>query len=820
MNPLVTVVMPVFNGENFLDNSIRSFMEQTLKEIELIVVNDGSTDNTKAIVEKFATEDNRIQLINLEENRGNFFARKTGAMAATGDYIMFLDADDTLFLNACKQAWIQITKTEADIYQFGTKVVFPHDEFSGSDEKKVDKTLEISPVIQNLYKLLEPYDGILTGERILRGCYEQKLFSYTIWNKIYRRKTCQEGYNQIPDIYLNLGEDELAFFYISYYSKKYVGDPRLTLIYYTFGSGISTQQSVTLNHIQQLSRCLIIPGIIRKFLVEEGQLNYFKSSVDDIHNKYQDALFDRLFHYLINEDGSNKRKAFTSILEYCEPLALIKFLMPRFISNPSLVAEGLLDTDLAKPIKKPIKTIGTYYSRLRNGGAEKVISQLIPLWVELGYRVVLFTDEPPHDTDYMVDAAYTRVVLPPAKWDDYDAKATALDSALREYQVDVMIYHKWVDPHLLWDMLVCKQANCAFYIYAHSTIDFVRYVDLGSQKIYVQLPSIFKIADCVVTLTEMDTAFWKQFAHRVFQTSNPCTLPSGKTWNRKRHNNRILWTGRISEEKRPLELIRIFEIVLKKIPDAELCIVGTGEPDAIKQIIDYAKSKKILDRITLTGFQIEVNQFYEQSDIFLLTSAYEGFSMTTFEAQSHGLPIVMYELPYLALIKDNKGIIAVDQHAVEDAGKAIIEVLTNQEKYEYLSKEAYANAKRFSNIDIKEKWHQILSNPKDEKTEKSTKTSSESLRLALSSWTRFNIESLQKIHYQPIANAPQSPEPIASVAQNQDVSGIINLELQKMLVNMSIFDATVHLGKTLARRVLGKKLSDKIHLYRIRNKGK
>jgi hypothetical protein len=267
-------------------------------------------------------------------------------------------------------------------------------------------------------------------------------------------------------------------------------------------------------------------------------------------------------------------------------------------------------------------------------------------------------------------------------------------------------------------------------------------------------------------------------------------------------------------------LIRIFEIVLKKIPDAELCVVGTGEPDAIQQIIDYAKSKKILDRVTLTGFQIEVNQFYEQSDIFLLTSAYEGFSMTTFEAQSHGLPIVMYELPYLALIKDNKGIIAVDQHAVEDAGNAIIEVLTNQEKYEYLSKEAYANAKRFSKIDIKEKWHQILSDPKDEKTEKSTKTSSEALGLALSSWTRFNIESLQKIHYQPTRNESKSPEPVAFIPQNQEVSEIINLELQKMLVNMSIFDATVHLGKTLARRVLGKKLSDKIHLYRIRNKGK
>lgn len=625
------------------------------------------------------------------------------------------------------------------------------------------------------------------------------MFSSTLWNKIFRRSVCQEGCHHIPDIYLCHGDDDLVFFYISYYSKKYVGDPSLTLIYYTFGSGISTQQLITLYHIQQFSKSLMIPEIIHNFLKEESKLDYFKDSIDNIYNKYQDALFYKLFHYLLNENGLNKRKAFASVLDNCEPLALIKYLMPRFINSPSLVADGLLNSDLAKPIIKTIKTIGTYYSTLQNGGAEKVISQLIPLWVELGYRVILFTDEPPHDTDYIVDAPYTRVVLPALdKRDDYDAKSAALDKALREYQIDVMIYHKWVDLHLLWDMLVCKQANCAFFIYAHSTIDFIRFADPGSQKFYVQLPSIFRVADCIITLTEMDTAFWKQFAYRVFQISNPCKLPNCESRNRKVVSNRILWAGRISEEKRPFELIRIFEIVLKNIPDAELYIVGSGEPNLVKQLVDYGRSRKILDHITLTGFQVDVNQFYEQSDVFLLTSAYEGFSMALFEAQSHGLPIVMYELPYLALTEDNKGIITVDQLAFEDAGNALIEILTNQEKYEHLSKESYENAKKFSSIDLHKKWHQILSDPEEAKIVYSTETSPEALRLALNSWTRITMDNLQR----------------------RDVSEIVNLELQQKLINMSIFEATVHLGKTIARKVLGKKISDKIHFFRVKIKNK
>lgn len=163
MNPLVSVVMPVFNGEKTINRAIKSFMAQTLKEIELIVVNDGSTDNTKVIIEKFASEDKRICIIDFEKNYGTLIARKKGIMAAKGDYVMFLDADDALFLNACNQAWIQITKTKADIFHFGTKVKIYNDEICDVDKTEVNELFEMSPVIENLYKLLEPFEGVITG---------------------------------------------------------------------------------------------------------------------------------------------------------------------------------------------------------------------------------------------------------------------------------------------------------------------------------------------------------------------------------------------------------------------------------------------------------------------------------------------------------------------------------------------------------------------------------------------------------------------------------------------------------------------------------
>ena len=211
MNPHVSVVLPVFNGERFLKRSIESVLKQTLKDIELIIVNDGSTDNTQAIIDHYASKDSRIKIIRFEENCGNLSARKAGAMAASGDYIMFLDADDALFRNACKQAWLRATETNADIFQFNSEIIFFDEIFGDFKDNETALISENSPIIDNTQKMLNPFDGTLTGERILRGCYEQNLFYHTIWNKIYRREICQEGYSHVPEIYLNIGEDDFAF---------------------------------------------------------------------------------------------------------------------------------------------------------------------------------------------------------------------------------------------------------------------------------------------------------------------------------------------------------------------------------------------------------------------------------------------------------------------------------------------------------------------------------------------------------------------------------------------------------------------------------
>lgn len=90
---MISVIMPAYNVENFIEKSIKSVLNQTYTDFELIVVNDGSTDGTKDIVKKYISIDSRVKLVN-QDNRGQSDARNKGIDISKGDYIAFLDADD------------------------------------------------------------------------------------------------------------------------------------------------------------------------------------------------------------------------------------------------------------------------------------------------------------------------------------------------------------------------------------------------------------------------------------------------------------------------------------------------------------------------------------------------------------------------------------------------------------------------------------------------------------------------------------------------------------------------------------------------------
>ncbi|HAB66354.1 MAG TPA: glycosyltransferase family 2 protein, partial [Firmicutes bacterium] len=93
MNSKISIIIPVYNGEKFIEDCINSILKQTYSNYEIVLVNDGSVDKTREIIESFDNE--KIRLFNIENN-GVSNARNFGIEHATGDYILFVDADDKI----------------------------------------------------------------------------------------------------------------------------------------------------------------------------------------------------------------------------------------------------------------------------------------------------------------------------------------------------------------------------------------------------------------------------------------------------------------------------------------------------------------------------------------------------------------------------------------------------------------------------------------------------------------------------------------------------------------------------------------------------
>ena len=109
----ISVILPIYNIANFLEESLKSVLNQTLKDIEVICINDGSTDNSLEILNKFAKKDNRIKIID-KKNEGTGVTRNIGLNEASGDYIYFFDPDDYIVENTLYELYENITLNNSD----------------------------------------------------------------------------------------------------------------------------------------------------------------------------------------------------------------------------------------------------------------------------------------------------------------------------------------------------------------------------------------------------------------------------------------------------------------------------------------------------------------------------------------------------------------------------------------------------------------------------------------------------------------------------------------------------------------------------------
>ena len=123
-NPLISVVVPIYNTSKYLPRCLNSIINQTYKNLEIICINDGSTDNSLSILQNYAQKDSRIK-ITTQKNAGLSAARNTGITKSTGKYITFVDSDDEISHNMLEKLLVSLQKNDADISVCSFKEIYP-----------------------------------------------------------------------------------------------------------------------------------------------------------------------------------------------------------------------------------------------------------------------------------------------------------------------------------------------------------------------------------------------------------------------------------------------------------------------------------------------------------------------------------------------------------------------------------------------------------------------------------------------------------------------------------------------------------------------
>lgn len=267
-NPAISLVMPVYNVEKFLNKALTSVENQTFKDFEMIIVDDGSSDKSCEIAEEFCSKNPNFKLIK-QENSGPAAARNTGVSHCKGQYIAFMDSDDYLEKNFLEELYNLAKKTGADIACCNFNMYFPN------------KNLKV-------YMPFNSLPGVYTKSKALRKLILDVSVHYFIWNKLYKKELFLERNIKFDNMYFEDISTSPRLFYFA----KTVAFTSKALYNYTMREN-SILHSINAKKINDYIKAL---GIIKSFLEENNDYEEYSNHVW----VYAQRVKFVVYYYIIN----------------------------------------------------------------------------------------------------------------------------------------------------------------------------------------------------------------------------------------------------------------------------------------------------------------------------------------------------------------------------------------------------------------------------------------------------------------------------------------------------------------------------------------
>ena len=293
-NVFFSIIVPAFNVEKYIRRAISSILNQSFKDFQLIVVNDGSTDNTLNIINEFSNENSKITVINHLKNESLHMVRLNGVAAATGKYIVFLDGDDYFAENAFAELYKSIQENPGyDIYEYGHirqpsgDIVFP---------------------------------ALLDSNRFLLFFGRENSPWQSMCNKVFLSTLIKKAFASMEQVYITNIEDLYESIVVAFYTDR-IFIIKKVIMNYQIGSGVSTTYRDYNKTIEYLDSVKRVVDLVKLFL-SRHELNI---SCDDFEYR---ILEFAAHHYIRSQkDTDDLKKLFSLLPEFFNVRIIIEYLV-------------------------------------------------------------------------------------------------------------------------------------------------------------------------------------------------------------------------------------------------------------------------------------------------------------------------------------------------------------------------------------------------------------------------------------------------------------------------------------------------------------
>ncbi|WP_336631573.1 MULTISPECIES: glycosyltransferase [unclassified Microbacterium] len=691
----MSIVIPVFDDEETVAAALASCLAQTMTDVEVIVVDDASTDRTAEIIEGFCARDPRVRLIRQPQNLSAFQARRAGIFGARGEYVLFVDGDDELLPHAAETSVAAAQRHQADLVGFAIEVIN-----------------QDGAVVGGYQNRLNPKHASLTGGQVLEGLFPlDKPAQGQLWRYLFRTEILRAAYDLVPeDLVLPRVNDLPLLYLVAALAQKYVSIKERLYRYY-YGRGGSGQLVDTIEQAEFYAEAIRSVDSIAPAVESIARTTADPSKILDSYESVRLSIIGYVCSYLLKHTRSDLREQVLEHLDTCASATDLVVAATRFYPD-SLVALKHhskpvgLDADRTRSVLLTTRILTT-------GGVSSVLLAQADYLMRAGYQVTIVARRYGSDPSIVPPGAtFIEMVgrgLPERlmEWAEI-CRAQAIDVII-DHQV---LYSKdWPEY-----ALVARGVGVATIAWLHNFAARPIY-DLNG--LHAVLKENAPLLEMIITLSPLDVSFWKLRGaeHSAFVPNppSPMLIESAGVVEPKALTDgplRLVWWGRFDEHtKQVSQLIEVADELRKLSVDFSLTVIGPGwgewTPDRFNAL---AQSRGLAGKVRAIGERrgAQLIAAIDDADAFVSTSVIEGYQLTIAEAQSRGLPVFMYDLPWLTVVQDNEGVVTSAQGDAASLAEQIATVAESPERYGELSRAAIDGAARALSYDFARLYEQVV----------------------------------------------------------------------------------------------------------------